>query len=639
MANEEYVTDSSSDFTEYWIDSFLGIKGNEYFCDIDDEYIRDRFNLTGLNQEVSKLPTLIDLITDVIDIDSQPEEHRDALEHNARILYGLIHARYILTTRGLNKMFEKFRNGDFGYCPRVHCQLNPLLPIGLNDQPRMASVKLYCSKCEDLYNPKSGRHSVIDGAYFGTSFPAMFFQNFPNMIPIHSKDTYIPRVFGFKLHEYSKLNRWRELQRLKLERRLIKNGIQINNVVGGFVMDTNNGGSTNNNNNNNTDNVILTMKIVSRHIRHAQCTINKFSTTTKPSSTIQELSQYESLPSNSRVFSMIQPTGKLHIGNYLGAVKSWRSLSEANQDSKFIFGVADLHAFTSFKPAKELKNCRYQAIASLLSSGLDTNKCLLYFQSSVPEHTELNWYLTCFTSMGQLNRMTQWKSKSQQQAQSSIVDEKVMEQTKAGVFCYPALQAADILLYKSTHVPVGDDQSQHLELTRNIAKLFNNSYNIDYFPIPNTLFTPAKKILSLKNPEKKMSKSDPIQNSCIYVTDTPEEIKLKIRKATTDSIQGQWEFDPIKRPGTSNLINIISGLTNKSIENTLKDINHLKDHKNLKDYVSDLLIEEFNDKRQLYDELLNNKDYLDEISEKGKIEAREIASKNIKEIRNIIGMD
>lgn len=241
MANEEYVTDSSSDFTEYWIDSFLGIKGNEYFCDIDDEYIRDRFNLTGLNQEVSKLPTLIDIITDVIDIDSQPEEHRDTLEHNARILYGLIHARYILTTRGLNKMFEKFRNGDFGYCPRVHCQLNPLLPIGLNDQPRMASVKLYCSKCEDLYNPKSGRHSVIDGAYFGTSFPAMFFQNFPNMIPIHLKETYVPRVFGFKLHEYSKLNRWRELQRLKLEKRLTKNGIQIDNVVGGFLMENANG--------------------------------------------------------------------------------------------------------------------------------------------------------------------------------------------------------------------------------------------------------------------------------------------------------------------------------------------------------------------------------------------------------------
>jgi casein kinase II subunit beta len=237
-ANEEYGTDSSSDYTEYWIDLFLGIKGNEYFCDIDDEYIRDRFNLTGLNQEVSKLPTLIDIITDNIDIELQAEEHRDVLELNARILYGLIHARFILTSRGLNKMFEKYRNGDFGYCPRFHCQLHPLLPIGLHDQPRLASVKLYCAKCEDLYNPKSNRHAIVDGAYFGTSFPAMFFQTFPQAIPIHTKDTYAPKVFGFKLHDYSKLNRWRELQRGKMEKRLTKQGIEIHNVVGGFSVKT-----------------------------------------------------------------------------------------------------------------------------------------------------------------------------------------------------------------------------------------------------------------------------------------------------------------------------------------------------------------------------------------------------------------
>ncbi|CCE78868.1 Piso0_000902 [Millerozyma farinosa CBS 7064] len=219
--NEEYVSDSSSDFTEYWIDLFLGIKGNEYFCDIDEDYIRDRFNLTGLNQEISKLPTLIDIITDIIEIEKQPEDQRSTLEHNARVLYGLIHARYILTTRGLNKMFEKYRNGDFGYCPRVHCHLYPLLPMGLHDQPRISSVKLYCAKCEDLYNPKSGRHSVVDGAYFGTSFPAMFYQNFPQAIPVRTKDMYVPRVFGFKLHNYSKLSRWRELQRRKVEKRLL----------------------------------------------------------------------------------------------------------------------------------------------------------------------------------------------------------------------------------------------------------------------------------------------------------------------------------------------------------------------------------------------------------------------------------
>lgn len=242
--HEEQFTDSSSDFTEYWIDLFLGIKGNEYFCDIDDDYIRDRFNLTGLHQEVGKLPTLVDIITDMIDIDLQPEEHRDVLEHNARVLYGLIHARYILSQRGLNKMFEKYKNGDFGYCPRVHCHLHPLLPIGLSDLPRVNTVKLYCVKCEDLYNPKSGRHAVVDGAYFGTSFPAMFFQNFPHAIPIHRKETYIPEVFGFRIHEYSKLDRWRKLQRRKLEKRLSGYGLDINNTSGGFTSDDNRGDSS-----------------------------------------------------------------------------------------------------------------------------------------------------------------------------------------------------------------------------------------------------------------------------------------------------------------------------------------------------------------------------------------------------------
>ena len=234
--NEEYISDSSSDFTEYWIDLFLGIKGNEYFCDIDEEYIRDRFNLTGLNEEVSKLPTLIDIITDLVDIEQQPEEHKDALELNARILYGLIHARYILTSRGLNKMFEKYRNGDFGYCPRGSLSITPFVARWVERPTRLASVKLYCAKCEDLYNPKSGRHSVVDGAYFGVhEFPAMFFQNLPLVIPTHVKETYVPKVFGFKLHDYSKLNRWRELQRVKLEKRLAKDGIKIENVVEGFL--------------------------------------------------------------------------------------------------------------------------------------------------------------------------------------------------------------------------------------------------------------------------------------------------------------------------------------------------------------------------------------------------------------------
>ncbi|KAG7193482.1 casein kinase 2 regulatory subunit [Scheffersomyces spartinae] len=233
---DQYVTDTSTDITEYWIDLFLGIKGNEYFCDIDDDYIRDRFNLTGLAQEVSHLSLLVDLITDAIDMDNddRSDENRKNTEHDARVLYGLIHARYILTLRGLTKMFDKFRTGDFGFCPRVNCELHPLLPVGLSDQPRVASVKLYCAKCEDFYNPKSNRHAVVDGAYFGRSFPAMFLLNYQQAIPVHSKQTYVPRLFGFKLHEYSKLDRWRQLQRLKLEDRLRKDNVEIDDVQGGF---------------------------------------------------------------------------------------------------------------------------------------------------------------------------------------------------------------------------------------------------------------------------------------------------------------------------------------------------------------------------------------------------------------------
>ena len=354
---------------------------------------------------------------------------------------------------------------------------------------------------------------------------------------------------------------------------------------------------------------------------------------------IQEIGTYEHLPAGSRVFSMIQPTGKIHLGNYLGAVKSWRTLSDSNADSKFIFGVADLHAFTIHQPSQNLRSHRYEAIASLLASGLNIDKCILYFQSAVPEHLELNWYLTCMTSMGQLNRMTQWKSKAQLTQHSNVLDDATVEATKAGLFCYPALQAADILLFKSTHVPVGDDQSQHLELCRDIATRFNSTYGKEYFPIPKTLLTPAKKILSLKNPEKKMSKSDPVQAGCVYVTDSPEDIQRKIKKAVTDSIQGEWTYDPVNRPGISNLLNIVSGLSDKTIAEATADVQHCKDHKSLKDFVADLIVNEFSDKRQLYNDLLQNKDYLDEVCKTGRDQARELALINIKQIKEIIGLD
>ena len=217
---------------DYWIDWFLQAKGNEFFCDIDAEFITDRFNLTGLVGEVDHLQQTIDVITDQYEYDCS-EEERQALEKNADHLYGLVHARYILTARGLQKMLEKYKNCDFGRCPRVHCHGQPLLPIGLNDLPRYSTVKLYCPKCEDIYNPKSSRHAGIDGAYFGSSFPGMLFQVYPHLVPKKSNERFVPKIFGFKIHANAKLARWQEQKRLEMEKRLREHSINDNDQNNG----------------------------------------------------------------------------------------------------------------------------------------------------------------------------------------------------------------------------------------------------------------------------------------------------------------------------------------------------------------------------------------------------------------------
>ncbi|ODQ65077.1 casein kinase II beta [Nadsonia fulvescens var. elongata DSM 6958] len=220
-APEEYG--SGSDYSEeYWVDWFLGAKGNEYFCDVEQDFILDRFNLTGLQSEVEHFQLALDLITDELDLEEFSEDHRYVLDESARKLYGLIHARFILSPRGLQKMLEKYKNSDFGRCPRLHCNLHPLLPIGIYEKQGQGTVKLYCSKCEELYNPKSIRHSNIDGAYFGANFPAMLMQTFANIIPAKPKEIYVPKIFGFKIHEQAKLARWKEKKRSEMEVRLSK---------------------------------------------------------------------------------------------------------------------------------------------------------------------------------------------------------------------------------------------------------------------------------------------------------------------------------------------------------------------------------------------------------------------------------
>lgn len=225
----------SGEYVEFWIDLFLGKKGHEYFCDIDTDYITDRFNLINLQKTVSKFTTVIQYMVDELEegvIETMSRSRLEQLETDARKLYGLIHARYIITVKGLQKMLQKYKSADFGRCPRVYCNRQPLLPVGLHDIPGIDCVKLYCPSCEDLYIPKSSRHSAIDGAYFGTSFPGMFLQAFPETCPKHPTKRYVPKVFGFDLHKQAQLVRWQELQRIKLEKELVKKGVDLNDAGG-----------------------------------------------------------------------------------------------------------------------------------------------------------------------------------------------------------------------------------------------------------------------------------------------------------------------------------------------------------------------------------------------------------------------
>lgn len=213
----------SSESIELWVDLFLGKKGNEYFCEIDPEYITDRFNLINLQKTVSKFTQVIQYIVDNLDdetLTNMSPSRVKQLEADAAKFYGLVHARYIITIKGLQKMLAKYKDADFGRCPRVYCNFQALLPVGLHDVPGVDCVKLYCPSCEDLYIPKSARHSSIDGAFFGTSFPGMFLQAFPEIVPRHPTKRYVPKIFGFELHKQAQLARWQELQRLKLEKKL-----------------------------------------------------------------------------------------------------------------------------------------------------------------------------------------------------------------------------------------------------------------------------------------------------------------------------------------------------------------------------------------------------------------------------------
>ena len=327
------------------------------------------------------------------------------------------------------------------------------------------------------------------------------------------------------------------------------------------------------------------------------------------------------------VFSGVQPTGNLHLGNYLGALKNFVSLQKKME---CIYCVVDLHAITVFQNPSELNNNVLETTASFLATGLNPEKSIIFNQSSVSGHSELAWILNCVSRIGWLNRMTQFKDKAGSDKEKASV----------GLYIYPNLMAADILLYKATHVPVGADQKQHLELCRDIAQKFNNDFNCeDFFPLPEPLISKKiSRVMSLRDGNKKMSKSEESDYSRINLRDTADEINKKIKKAKSDS-------EPIpddakllqKKPEALNLLTIYSELTDNSLEKTLSEMAG-KEYSFLKTKLTEALTQEITPVGKEIKKLLGDKSYLKNTLKKGTEKANIIAEENLKNIREKVGL-
>ena len=333
--------------------------------------------------------------------------------------------------------------------------------------------------------------------------------------------------------------------------------------------------------------------------------------------------------SKKRVFSGIQPTGNLHLGNYLGAIKNWVNLQS---DIFSIFSIVDLHAITVPQEPLKLKSSTHEVTAAIIASGIDPKNSIVFNQSSVKEHSELAWIFNCVCRIGWLNRMTQFKEKAG----------KNKEKATVGLYGYPVLMAADILLYKATHVPVGDDQKQHIELARDIASSFNNMFTSDnkkdFFTLPEPqILGQATRVMSLKDGTKKMSKSDISDASRINLTDTKEEIAYKIKKAKTDPYPLPETIDNLnERPEALNLLNIYSSLSNQSIDRTLSQFSG-QGFSSFKPELIDLAIETLTPISFEMRKLLNDTSEIDKILRDGADNARKIAKPILKQVKELIG--
>ena len=323
-----------------------------------------------------------------------------------------------------------------------------------------------------------------------------------------------------------------------------------------------------------------------------------------------------------RIFSGIQPTGNLTLGNYIGALRNFNLLQE---EYDCLYSIVDLHALTVRQNPAELRKACMRTMAIFLASGLDPEKNIIYFQSQVAAHAELAWVLNCFTYMGEMSRMTQFKDKSAKHA----------DNINCGLFTYPVLMAADILLYQTDLVPIGADQKQHLEICRDIAERFNAIYG-DVFVIPDGYFPKVgARVMSLQEPTRKMSKSDP-EETYIAILDKPEIIRKKLRRAVTDS-ENTVVFDPENKPGVANLMSIMSALTGRTMDDISAEYSG-QGYGKFKDAVADAVIATLEPIQNEYERISADKAYLQQVMDSGKERASAIAHRTMLKVRKKLGI-
>ncbi|MCW8835302.1 MAG: tryptophan--tRNA ligase [Rhodospirillales bacterium] len=326
-----------------------------------------------------------------------------------------------------------------------------------------------------------------------------------------------------------------------------------------------------------------------------------------------------------RIFSGVQPTGNLHLGNYLGAIRNWVRLQK---EFECIFCVVDMHAITVWQEPAALTASTREVAAAMIASGVDPKANIIFNQSQVSAHAELAWVFNCVARLGWLNRMTQFKEKAG----------KNRENASVGLYAYPNLMAADILLYKATHVPVGEDQKQHIELARDIAQKFNNDFKTELFPVPEPLILgAATRVMSLRDGTKKMSKSDPSEYSRIAMTDGPDEIAKKIRKAKTDPEPLPTDREGMTgRPEAANLIGIYAALSDSDVEDVVKKYGG-EQFSTFKQHLADLAVSSLGPIGEEMKRLMADPGYVDSVLRDGAERARAIAEPIMREVHDVVG--